>query len=76
MSKAKASKTKRTAKPNRPKSHAAKPKPALSPDCPYRGMYGVLFSEGSKDYVAKDELLARVSKMTGKSVKSTSPKPK
>jgi hypothetical protein len=74
MSKAKkkaAKKSKRTTKPNRPKTRAAKPKVAANPDCPYRPgtLYGTLFTEGNRDYVAKADLIAKVAKLTGKSEK-------
>ena len=40
-------------------------------DCPYRPntLYGTLFVEGNKDYIAKDELIKRVADLTGKSEK-------
>ena len=72
MSKTKTSKkSKRTTKPNRPKSQAAKPKVAANPDCPYRPgtLYASLFVEGNRDYIAKDELIKRVAEQTGKSEK-------
>ena len=44
---------------------------AQNPDCPYRQgtLYGTLFTEGNRDYIAKDELIKRVAELTGKSEK-------
>ena len=40
-------------------------------DCPYRPgtLYGTLFTEGNKDYIAKGELIKKVAEMTGKAEK-------
>ena len=57
------------------KRRSPKPRPtstvASSPDCPYRPgtLYGSLFVEGNRGYVAKDELIQRVADLTGKSEK-------
>ena len=46
-------------------------RPVPQTDCPYRPttMYGKLFAEGSKDFIAKDDLLTKVAGLTSKSVK-------
>ena len=40
-------------------------------DCPYRPgtLYGTLFIEGNRDYIAKSELIKKVAELTGKSEK-------
>jgi hypothetical protein len=65
------------AKSKKPKSKAKRqPKPrkaviAQNPDCPYRvgTLYGTLFTEGNRDYIAKPDLIAKVAELMGKSVK-------
>ena len=81
VTKAKSSKSKKsTAKPQTPKRKASTTKaPAkpvavsttASPDQVYRpsSMYGVLFAEGSREYIAKDALITKVAELTGKSDK-------
>ena len=79
------SKSKRSVKSNRKSKAVKKatkmrqPKPAKQPveaqspqtDCPYRPgtLYGTLFVEGNKDYIAKGELIKKVAELTGKSEK-------
>ena len=79
------SKSKRTAKSNRSARTAKKPskkfqrKPDQSvaqsqppqPDCPYRPgtLYGTLYVEGNKDYIAKADLIKKVAELTAKSEK-------
>lgn len=71
----------KAAKKSRP-MRVSKPKPSavaqpatetqpLNPDCPYRPgtLYGTLFTEGNKDYIAKGELIKKVAALTGKSEK-------
>ena len=75
-------KAKRHAKKSRPQKppKAASAKPATPPapagattatDCPYRPttLYGTLFAEGNRGYIAKAELITKVAQMTGKSEK-------
>ena len=40
-------------------------------DCPYRqgSLYGTLFVEANKDYIAKADLIQKVAQLTGKSEK-------
>jgi len=58
-------KTKRQAKPARKANTTIQRKPtnaaATNPDCPYRAgtLYEILFTEGNKDYVSKDERIKR-----------------
>ena len=64
---------KKSRKPRQPKlkeQPVSETQPPQS-DCPYRPgtLYGTLFVEGNKDYVAESELLKRVSELTGKSEK-------
>jgi hypothetical protein len=57
----------------KPKPQSRKPTntTAPNPECPYRptSMYGVLYVEGSRGYIARDELIKKVAKLTGKSEK-------
>lgn len=57
----------RQSKPKQPTSETQSPQT----DCPYRPgtLYGTLFVEGNKDYVAKGELIKKVAELTGKSEK-------
>jgi hypothetical protein len=61
--KAKASRTKATAKQTKP---VVKTPQKQSSGGPYRGMYGVLFTDGSKDFIKRDELIKTVAKKVGK----------
>jgi len=64
---AKKSNKQRQPKPEQPVSETQPPQS----DCPYRPgtLYGTLFVEGNKDYIAKGELIKKVAAMTGKSEK-------
>ena len=71
MSTAKRPAKKRTRKAPRsvkPSSNAI-PTEAIPSDCPYRPgtLYGTLFTEASKEYCDKSEVIKRVSALTGKS---------
>jgi hypothetical protein len=45
--------------------------PPPQTDCPYRPgtLYATLFTEGNREYIAKDELIKKVAELTGKSEK-------
>ena len=64
--------TKKTTKPRQPKSEqpVSETQPPQS-DCPYRPgtLYGTMFVEGNRDYIAKSELIKKVAELTGKSEK-------
>ena len=54
-------------KPQQPVSETQPPQS----DCPYRAgtLYGTLFIEGNRNYIAKGELIKKVAELTGKSEK-------
>ena len=62
---------KRHLKPKVKAKPEAKPVAAADPNNPFRptSMYGVLFREGSQDYIAKADLIKKVAELTGKSEK-------
>ena len=69
-------KTKRNSKSARKPSNKApkqsktdKKVQTVSPECPYRGTYGILFTEANRDYIGKAELIKKVAEKTGKSEK-------
>src|ERR1035437_838592 len=72
MTKAKSKNSKSTTTAKRQaKPQKEKPAIAENSDCPYRSgtLYETLFTEGNRDYIAKDELIHKVAEQTGKSEK-------
>ena len=64
-------KSKKKRKANAKAKPRTKPTQEQQGDNPYRPgtLYAALFTEGSKDYIKRDELIAKVAEVTGKSPK-------